>query len=363
MARVGRKRKDGNPLGLEPRVEWHHGQFRFLHRDGRKEALGKDVGRANARAKVYNDPTGAFGTVGYFVESYTAAARAGQLPAGRKLSARTIEDYEGEAEFIKETPLWRMTPAELVENPSLISDYRDKRVVDGKGQVQANHGLSLLSSSFDWLIEKGLAPGVRFNPVTLITRYARKAKDRYVEDDDYRAVYALAIPSVRMAMAIVYGTLQRPADVLGLPPSPVRVKAVAGVQKRVVSIRQGKRGNPVDIEMTPELDEAFAMLAPAPDAKVVPLVKALVHGRGGDRYTEDGLAAMLGRYCEKAKVKRFGLMDIRAKGATDMYLRGVTLETIQRLMAHKSVQTTEIYIKRMLATVSTVTPNRVQVGG
>lgn len=70
-----------------------------------------------------------------------------------------------------------------------------------------------------------------------------------------------------------------------------------------------------------------------------------------------GIGAMLRRYCKKAKVKTFGLMDIRAKGATDMYLRGVPLERIQILMGHKSVTTTEIYIKRLLQTISIATPN------
>jgi site-specific recombinase XerD len=52
-------------------------------------------------------------------------------------------------------------------------------------------------------------------------------------------------------------------------------------------------------------------------------------------------------------------MDVRAKGATDMYLAGVSLEQIQMLMGHRSVQTAEIYVKRLLATVA---PNIVVEG-
>ncbi|HMH17317.1 MAG TPA: hypothetical protein VK572_04120 [Burkholderiales bacterium] len=40
-----------------------------------------------------------------------------------------------------------------------------------------------------------------------------------------------------------------------------------------------------------------------------------------------------------------------------MYLAGVPLERIQMLMRHKSVQTTEICIKRLLQTISVVQPN------
>jgi integrase len=362
MAGMGRKRKDGNPLGLEPRVEFHHGQFRYLHRDGRKESLGKDIGKANARARVYNDPDGNFGTNSHFLRLFLADARAGRLPAGRKLSERTIADYEAEANIFALSPLGKMTPADLVRDPSLISDYRDRRITEsGKGKVQANHALAMLSSMFSWLIERGHSPGLAVNPVKLIRRFARKPKDRYVEDSEYRPVYGVAPRSVCMALRLAYKTLQRPADLLRLTPSPVRLKAVAGTEKRVLTFQQGKRGRIVDIEVDAELDEILGMLRNS-DERVVRLPQALIHGRGGKGYTEDGLGSMLRRYCTAAGVKTFGLMDVRAKGATDMYLAGVPLEKIQLLMAHKSVQTTEIYIKRLLATISTVAPNAVAVG-
>src|SRR5689334_16934379 len=65
---MGRKRKDGNPLGLEPRVYPHHGQFRYRHRDGTSEGLGTDLATANARARVYNDHEKRYGTIGYFLD-------------------------------------------------------------------------------------------------------------------------------------------------------------------------------------------------------------------------------------------------------------------------------------------------------
>lgn len=360
---VGRKRKDGNPLGLEPRVEFHHGQFRYHHRDGFKVALGTDLATANAKARIFNDPDGHHGTLGYYIVLFLADAKAGRLPAGRKLRERTVEDYEREAEFLKASPLWMMLPTDIAREPNVLSDYRDHRVSDaGTGKVQANHGLALLSSTFAWLLEKTFCPGLQVNPVKLIRRFARKAKERYVEDREYRKVYDAALPSVRMAMALVYSTLQRPSDVLSLPAAPTRLKAVAGVEKRILPFQQSKTGRGVDIEVTAELATTLKMLAPDDDGKVVKLAKALVHGRGGEKYTEDGLASMLRRTCIKAKVDTFGLMDVRAKGATDMYLRGVALETIQRLMGHKSVTTTEIYIKRLIGTVSTVAPNVAVVG-
>jgi hypothetical protein len=197
---VGRKRKDGNPLGLEPRVEWHHGQFRYLHRDGTKEGLGADVDRANQRARIYNDPEGTYGTLGSYMQLFLAAARQGKLPADWKLGPRTIEDYEEEMAFIKATPLWAMYPLDLARDHAALGEYRDNRVVDGKGKRRANIGLSAISSTFRWMLDGRLVPGLQVNPVKLVIRFKQKAKDRYVEDHEYLPVYGIAQRSVCMAM-------------------------------------------------------------------------------------------------------------------------------------------------------------------
>jgi hypothetical protein len=55
----------------------------------------------------------------------------------------------------------------------------------------------------------------------------------------------------------------------------------------------------------------------------------LICTRRRRRYTVDGIGAMLRRYCKKAGVASFGLQDMKAKGATDMYLAGVPLEKIK----------------------------------
>lgn len=377
MAGMGRKRKDGNPLGLERRVEAHHGQFRYLHRDGRKESLGTDIVKANERARIYNDPDGRIGTLGYFIDLRIAEARAGRLH--KKLRPRTIDDNEEQAEILK-VYFDKTHPADLVADPSPITEYRNIRsapYLDAKGKqrkgapVRANRELSLLSATYDWMIEEGKVRGLIVNPVKLIARNPESPKERYVEDAEYRPVYAIGQRSVCMAMEIVYRTLQRPSDVLALPPSAVRTQTVAGGSKRVLTVVQGKTGRTVHIELTADLEASLLMLSPdgvlgsraiTEDGKVRKHVPALIHTQEFQPYTEEGLGAMLRRYCHRAKVSTFGLMDVRAKGATDMYLAGESLEKIRELMGHASVKTTEIYIKRMLSTISVAAPNQRRVG-
>jgi integrase len=356
ISQVGRHRKDGNPLALEPRVYWHHGQFIYRHRDGSAEQLGTDVGRANERAKIYNDPENRFGTIGYFLDLYIAEAKAGRLH--KKKAPRTIRDNEIEAKFLK-AAFERNAPADLVREPNLIADYRDKRPdARGRGKIRANRELSLLSSLYRWLIEKGHCPGLNMNPVLLIRRNPQPPKERYVEDAEVQAVYQIAQRSLCMALELTYRTLQRPEDVLLLQPSSVRAKTVSGASTRVLSVPQGKTGRTVDIEISPDIDAALAMLS---GGKVQRLSEHLVHNLRGRKYTVDGIGAMIRKLCVLAGMKSFGLMDMRAKGATDMYLAGVPLERIQMLMGHKSVMTTEIYVKRLLSTIRIAQPNRQQM--
>lgn len=104
----------------------------------------------------------------------------------------------------------------------------------------------------------------------------------------------------------------------------------------------------------------------------------LIHRRDGHGYSYAGLNAMLRRYTAKANgiatgraatginkdidksklaIQPFGYYDLKAKGATDMWLAGVALERIQVLCGHESVTTTERYVKCRWR--GTVTPNRV----
>ena len=72
---------------------------------------------------------------------------------------------------------------------------------------------------------------------------------------------------------------------------------------------------------------------------------------------------MFRRYCIGTKkrphaerVADFGLRDLRAKGATDMFRSGIPIRQIQLLLGHKrSVRTTEIYLKDLIP--ETVRPN------
>ena len=70
---------------------------------------------------------------------------------------------------------------------------------------------------------------------------------------------------------------------------------------------------------------------------------------------------MFRRHCVEAGVADFGLRDLRAKGATDMFREKIPIRTIQLLLGHASVQTTEIYLKELIP--ETVRPNETTIVG
>jgi integrase len=147
-------------------------------------------------------------------------------------------------------------------------------------------------------------------------------------------------------------TLGLPADILALGPHYI-VHLDGG--RRILPFKRGKTGAQVEIEVVGELARVVDELTPA--GKIAQLRMTFVRREDGKPYTVDGIGAMFRRYCgkEKANVPDFGLRDLRAKGATDMYRAGTPIRHLQHLLGHASEQTTRIYIKQFLPEV--VRPN------
>lgn len=347
---VGRKRKS-NPLGLPERTYWKHGQGWYVHRDGRWEPLGSDVAEVKRKGRLYNDPDSVYGTMAWYIDAFVIHCEK-RVGLGT-LAPRTYDDYKEAAELLK-AYFGKMLPSSV--QPSHVGAYLDIGAEHGRA-TRANRERATLSACFTWLIRAGDA-GVTVNPCRGVRRNPETPRSRYVEDAEYAAVHRIAHRSVRGAMGLVYRTLQRPGDVLRLTRANIVTKTAGGDEQRVLRLRQSKTGRLVEISLSPEIDVVLADLRG--DRKDVAFM-TIVHTGKGQAYTEDGFASMLRRYCKKAGVQSFGLQDIKAKGATDMYLAGVPLEQIQILCGHDSVTTTEIYIKRHMTKVAA--PNSVTIAG
>ncbi|MDB5825654.1 MAG: hypothetical protein JWR21_4358 [Herminiimonas sp.] len=328
-----RQRKDGNPLKLPARCHYKHGAFWYVHPTGKWESVGTDIVKARQAAENFNDDSSEHGSMGWYVDEFLVYFKS-QVES-KKRAERTLLDYRKYSTGIKGYF------GHL--RPDAVAAHHVKMYLDMNSEFGANREKALLSSTFSWMINNGKG-GIKLNPCSMTGRNKEVPRGRYVSDEEYKAVHALATPNAQLAMELMYKTLQRPSDVLRY-----RRDAITTFNgKRVFRFTQGKTKKIMYIEIDDHFQEMINRGATEGEYLLV--------ARHGTHYTTDGLAAMLHRYQKTGGVESFGLQDLKAKGATDMYQAGVPIEVICELLGHKSVTTTEIYIKQHLKTISATNP-------
>lgn len=344
---MGRKRKDGDPLGLAgTRIAFRHSAFYYRHRDGRWERVGTDVKAAKERAALYNEPTGVFGTVGYWLDRFIV--HCAERVKAKTLKPRTLSDYTKNLPPLK-AYFASMLPEHI--QAQHVQGYIDLGAEAGRA-VRANREVACLSSCLSWLMRTGQT-ALQVNPCMQASgtkKNSESKRERYVTHEEYREVYAAAGLQVQMLMELTYRTLQRPeSDILSW--TPAILSRDPHTHQRVLEFVQGKTGTRVKIAMTERLQ---LLILKAMGAKPI-ANQPLVHTRIGGAYTYTGIMSMLTRSIAKVnrermakgltKVPSFGFRDLKGKGATDMWLSGTPIEQIQLLCGHADKSTTEKYIK------------------
>lgn len=188
--------------------------------------------------------------------------------------------------------------------PKHVAAFRDARAQDAPRHVR--NEMACLSAAMAYAVESGHASS---NPCREVKRPSKTRRERLITNEEYIAVYSGAGPAVRRAMSLAVRTLALPADILALGPRNILWRPNG---ERLLRFARGKTRVVVETEIVGEL------------AKII-------------------------------DVSDFGLRDLRAKGATDEYRAGRSIRALQHLLGHKSVRTTEIYLKELIP--ETVRPN------
>jgi integrase len=340
---MGRK-----PLVDDPerpkRVTFSNGSWFYIHRSGKWENLGKDRDRAFGRGHQINDTAGLYGTMAWYLAEFIRHCEE-RVRAGT-LAQRTLDDYRDNTGFL-DAYFGRMLPTDI--RPSHVSRYLEINATKGRS-VRANRERACLSACLSWMARSGKGDVV-VNPAMRasgVRRNTESARDRYVTDAEYRAVYDRAPRQVQLLMELTYRTLQRPdSDIIHWTGAVIRSR---GDEGRVLSFRQGKTRMRMEIALSGDLEK---LIDDAMGAHPV-ISQPIVHRLDGEAYTYDGLSAMLKRAIVKAKaevkalaqMEPFGFRDLKGKGATDMWRHGVPIEQIQHLCGHRSKTTTERYVKQ-----------------
>jgi len=320
---MGRKRQ--SRFDLPPRVYEHHGSYWYRPRYDKPINLGKDLPLAKLKWAELEDPANERGSLASLLDWYLSAVAPKKAP-------RTYADNLKEAVFLKRG-LGHIPFREL--RPHHVAHYRDARAQDAP--VRANREKALLSHVFTKAIELGW---VDVNPCAGVKRNTESKRERYIEDEEFWKVYNLAERSVQRMMILIYRTAQRPEDLLKCGPGNIKKVRSGDAEIKVLRITQGKTGATVDVRIEGDLQD---LVNECLLGKIVH--SHFVHTRQGKRYTYSGITSMFTRYVKTSLVLDFGMYDLKGKAATDMYRSNVPLEQIQHLLGHKSITTTERYIK------------------
>ena len=160
----------------------------------------------------------------------------------------------------------------------------------------------------------------------------KSRRERYVEDSEYQAIYALASPMMQVAMDLAVLTGLRRGDLLELTRDNLTDEGIL--------VRTSKTGKALLIEWSDELRQVVERAR-----KIKPQVRMpLLCTRNGTAYTAGGFNANWQRLMRKAAKRglaRFHFHDLRAKSASDD-----TLEAATKRLGHMDVRVTERVYRR-----------------
>jgi integrase len=236
---------------------------------------------------------------------------------------RTQKDNEKELERLE--AVFGAMPIDAIK-PFHIKRYLDERGKTAK--VRANRERALFSHVFNFARQYGYTDAP--NPCAGIKGHKETARDRYIEDDEFLAVWSATDQPTQDAMDLAHLTGQRPADLLKFNRSDVRGNMLA--------LTQNKTGKKLLIEVVGELGELIErILSRSYHSEGC---EALLQDGNGRRLSYGALRSRFDKAREAAGVN-FQFRDIRAKTATDTE----DLAHAQSLLGHKTRAMTERYTR------------------
>ncbi|WP_111748410.1 tyrosine-type recombinase/integrase [Salinisphaera orenii] len=295
---MGRSRKRNT--GLPTRVYIKGASYYYINHRGRWIRLcRKNEGESamyRALAAVKEERT-VEPTMQTVFDRYRRTVLPRKAPSTEKMQARQLDQLE---------QVFGGMDAEGVR-PHHIAEFHDLR--GQTAPISANRELALLSHVMRLAIRMGKIPsGV--NPCSTIERHKEKARDRYVDHEEYNAVWKRAPAHLRVLMDLAYLTGQRQADLVKLRRDQLKNDGI--------HFAQGKTGKRLIVGYSANMAsvlEAAGKLTDKSSMYVVPKKDGAAYGSSGIQTAWQRLITEC--INDELLVERFTFQDIRAKAASD----------------------------------------------
>lgn len=308
---------------LPPRMRRKGKRFYYRSQGGKEIALGPDLAKARAKwAELENLHL----TADSLFRSVAEKFEREEIPTK---APRTQSDYRKHLAVLRK--VFDEMPLAMIE-PHHVQRYL--RIRQKVSVVQSNRERAVLSLIFNWARGEGIISTP--NPVAGIHGKKEKAREVYVDDEQFAAVWEKAPPAVQDAMDLAKLTSQRPADVLKMARTDIR--------DGYLEVRQGKTGKRLRISVEGELAEVLERIkARAPTKEGTVRSIYLVQDGNGQPYTYWRFVKLFAEV-RNAAGQVWQFRDLRAKAATE---KSDTdgLRAAQKLLGHASVTTTEVYTR------------------
>lgn len=297
-------------LDLPPGMHERAGRFYYGRND---VALGPDF---KAALRKYADlhgrarPPASRPTVADAIAKYQREELAKKAP-------KTQREYERQLAVL--VKVFGAQPLDDLEAGD-VADFMRKH----PSPISATREKALLSALFNFARSHRMTNSP--NPCAGI-RGKKSKRDRYIEDEEFRAVYDKADRPLRDFMDLAYRTGQRPNDVLKMTRQDIR--------EGILRVRQRKNGARVPVAVVGPLAAVLDRLL----GQTYPVqTMHLVLDEKGKRMS---LATVRRRFwvARAAAGITYQLRDIRAKSGSDVE----SILAAQKLLGHSNEQTTTVY--------------------
>jgi len=219
-----------------------------------------------------------------------------------------------------------------------IEQFIAKRIKDGVRKSTVNRDLSCLRKMFNKAFDWNYLAASPFKGIRLFSE-AEYKRERVLSHREQAKLYKEAAPHLKPIIICALMTAMRKSEILGL-----QWKSVNLVKREIIvqatSAKSGKsRTIPINDTLFKELVKLKRMNGKSNG--YVFLYKD--PGTGKMRPVKSVKRAFMSA-CKRANIKNLTFHDLRHVASSLMIERGASLVTVQALLGHSHLQTTEIYL-------------------